>query len=278
MFKRDIPLDTVKQKYTDEQSKFIEIDGFEVHYKDEGTGEPLLLLHSLNTTLQDWDKVATALSENFRVIRLDLPGFGLSSYNKSFDFKIDTYIYFLKKFTTRVGLKQFNLMGAGWGADLAWHYSILHHYLVDKLTLINPTDHPNYKKPRYQRMCKNVFGSMAFRMSGSQRIIKKRAKKWFQNPETLQPKDIERYQDMLLKAGNRKAFVRLQRAFHRNRYDRLSKIPNPTLLIGGKELGKNPLEDKIPNLTAKYCDNAHLYPMIEAAELVAGDVLAFLKK
>ncbi len=277
MFKRDIPLDTVKQKFADEQSKFITIDGFEVHYKTEGTGEPLLLLHSVNTTLQDWDLLAASLKDHFQVVRLDLPGFGLSEFNKNFDFKLDTYIYFLKKFTTQIGLKTFHLTGVGWGADLAWHYCILHHYLVNKLVLINPTDHPEYKLPRYQRASRSPFGSIIYRWSGSKSIIKKRAKKWFSNLEQIKDTDIERYQMMLLKSGNRKAFVRFNRAFHRDRYDRLEKLPTPTLLLCSKTLGKNPLENKIPNVTTHYYEKTNNYPMIELPNETAKDMLDFLK-
>ena len=91
MFKSDIPFDTIKEKYTDEQSQFISIDGMDVHYKDEGEGEVLLLLHSVNTSLHDWDNCSDDLNKHFRVIRLDLPGFGLTLASKDFDYKRDSY-------------------------------------------------------------------------------------------------------------------------------------------------------------------------------------------
>src|ERR1043165_10199341 len=56
LYEPDIPLDQLKAKYTNTSSKFIEIDGMQVHYRIEGEGEPLILIHGTGSMLQTWDE------------------------------------------------------------------------------------------------------------------------------------------------------------------------------------------------------------------------------
>ncbi len=74
----DIPVETLAQEFANEQSRFIEVDGLNVHYRDEGEGEPLVLLHGWSASLHTWDVWTEKLKRDFRVIRLDLPAFGLT--------------------------------------------------------------------------------------------------------------------------------------------------------------------------------------------------------
>ncbi len=278
MFKRDISLEVIKKQYSDEFSKFITIDDFEVHYKDEGEGMPLVLLHSMNTSLHDWEEWTNSLKGNHRIIRLDLPGFGLSGFDQYFDFRLDTYIYFIKKFTTKIGLQNFNFGGVGWGADIAWHYTTLHPYLVDQLILVNPVDYSEYKLPFYQRMSQHWFGKSFFRWFGSKKIVEKRIDKWFSDAKSLSEQQINRYQNLLLKEGNRKAYIAVNNAFHRNRYNRLINIKTPTLLLCSTALGKSPFEKELPNVTTIYYKETKNYPMIELPAKTAKDVNDFLNR
>lgn len=61
-----------------EYSRFAEIDGVRVHYQEKGTGTPLVLLHGFTSSTYTWKDVLEPLSKNFRVIAVDLKGFGFS--------------------------------------------------------------------------------------------------------------------------------------------------------------------------------------------------------
>src|SRR4029453_18828513 len=61
-----------------EYSRFAEIDGVRVHYQEKGTGTPLVLLHGFTSSTYSWKDVLDPLSKNFRVIAVDLKGFGFS--------------------------------------------------------------------------------------------------------------------------------------------------------------------------------------------------------
>jgi pimeloyl-ACP methyl ester carboxylesterase len=55
---------------------FINFHGGKVRYSDKGKGRAIVLLHGYPENLHIWDEFSDALSKNFRVIAIDLPGFG----------------------------------------------------------------------------------------------------------------------------------------------------------------------------------------------------------
>ncbi|HZX63804.1 MAG TPA: alpha/beta hydrolase, partial [Myxococcales bacterium] len=109
--KGDIPLQDLKGRYAGAASRFLDIGGLQVHYRDEGDGPPLLLLHGTGSSLHTWDGWAGALRDRFRVIRMDLPGFGLTGPNKDDDYRISSYVEFVEAFRKRLGLDTFALAG-----------------------------------------------------------------------------------------------------------------------------------------------------------------------
>lgn len=59
--------------------RFIEVDGLRVHYLDKGEGPPLVLVHGANANIRDWSfSMVDRLTDRFRVIAIDRPGFGYS--------------------------------------------------------------------------------------------------------------------------------------------------------------------------------------------------------
>jgi pimeloyl-ACP methyl ester carboxylesterase len=61
-----------------ESSRFAEIDGVRIHYQEKGVGTPLVLIHGFTSSTYSWKDVFEPLSRNFRVIAVDLKGFGFS--------------------------------------------------------------------------------------------------------------------------------------------------------------------------------------------------------
>ena len=61
-----------------EYSHFADVDGVRLHYQEKGAGAPLVLLHGFTSSTYSWKDVFESLSTNFRVIAVDLKGFGFS--------------------------------------------------------------------------------------------------------------------------------------------------------------------------------------------------------
>jgi pimeloyl-ACP methyl ester carboxylesterase len=60
-------------------SRYTELTNSRIHYDDVGRGDVVLLLHGLGLDLRMWDEQVPALAERYRVVRIDLHGFGRSS-------------------------------------------------------------------------------------------------------------------------------------------------------------------------------------------------------
>ena len=70
------------------ESLYIKVGGVNTHYIAVGKGPPLILLHGLGASLITWRDNLEALSKNFRVYALDLPGHGDSDKPLDFDYSI----------------------------------------------------------------------------------------------------------------------------------------------------------------------------------------------
>ena len=78
---RDIPVEELKSKYANSESSFIALDGVNVHFRDEGNQNdsiPIVLLHGTASSLHTFDAWTNELKKTNRVVRLDLPAYGLT--------------------------------------------------------------------------------------------------------------------------------------------------------------------------------------------------------
>ena len=80
------------------------VDGLAVEYHDEGKGPVMLLLHGWQDNLHTFDLIAHELALTYRVIRLDLPGFGQSEPPKN-SWALDDYINLAKAFIIKLNVK-----------------------------------------------------------------------------------------------------------------------------------------------------------------------------
>lgn len=279
MFKLDLPLDSIKSKYTDDNSKFVTIDKMNVHYKDEGEGKPLVLLHDAGLSLQVWNDLMPFLTKHYRVLRFDLPGFGLTTASKKFDYSLDKYIYFVKKFTAAVGLSldKFNVLGAGFGGHIAWQYTLLHQHRVKKLILINAQGYDSKNSlSLFQFDKKSGLGKSLMRWRGNTRMIDKLLRKQVGKESIVNNKLVSEIQEILLCKGNRKSLVRLSSATIKDRQQRIPEIHTPTLVIWGSKVEKVNFEKDLPKVQFKKYDGIGLLPMIENTKQTAEDIIQFL--
>lgn len=279
MFKLDLPLDSIKQKYTDDNSKFVTIDKMNVHYKEEGEGEPLVLLHDAGLSLQIWNNLMPFLTKHYRVIRFDLPGFGLTAASKRFDYSMDKYIYFVKKMTAAVGLSlgKFSILGAGFGGHIAWQYTLLHHHRIEKLILINAQGYASKNSlSLFQFDKKNGLSKGLMRWRGNTWMVNKLLRKQVGNESIINDQLIREIQDILLCKGNRKSLIRLSKAALKDRKHRMPEIKTSTLVIWGSKVEKVNFEKDLPNVEFKKYEGIGLLPMVENAKQTAEDIIQFL--
>ena len=83
---RDIPAEVVEARYGNASSQFMMIGGVRLHYRDEGSGQPIVLIHGHWGSLLQWDSWMPALSQDHRVVRLDLTSHGLTGVDPTGDY------------------------------------------------------------------------------------------------------------------------------------------------------------------------------------------------
>ena len=115
---------------------FIEVEGLQVRYSDRGSGDSvILLLHGFGGDLDNWMFNLGALSENHRLLALDLPGHGKSS-KTIIDPSINGMEKFVSKFLELLDLTSVNIVGHSMGGAIAIQMLLDHPQTVKSLTLI----------------------------------------------------------------------------------------------------------------------------------------------
>jgi len=137
-----------------ENSHFVEIDGATVHFQEFGdrNNPTLLLIHGFTASAYVWKTVAPELaSEGFRVVAVDLIGFGYSDKPSWFDYKITSQARMISRFMDRLGIGRACIVGSSYGGAVALTLALDYSERVEKLVLVDAvindeaTNHPILK-------------------------------------------------------------------------------------------------------------------------------------
>ena len=273
----DISVEELKETYANKHSKFIEVDGMQVHYRDQGKGVPIVLIHGTAASLHTWNAWTKQLTKNYRVIRLDLPAFGLTGPNKNADYSIKSYTDFLHQFLEKIKVNKFHLVGNSLGGNIAWNYVAEHPQEIEKLILIDASGLPTNKpQPAIFKMAKVPILNSLFLYVTPKIIIRKNIEQVYVDKSKITDALITRYHKMSLRSGNRKAFIdRAKTDFKLGEKEVLAKLKNintPTLLIWGAKDTWIPLNNGkrmdsiLPNSKLVVIANSGHVPMEESPE------------
>jgi len=102
------------------QSRYADVAGSRVHYVDEGTGPPLLLLHGNPTWSFLYRNVITGLRDRYRCIAPDHPGFGLSRAAPGYGYTPAEHARVLEGLVTHLDLSGVTMMVQDWGGPIGF--------------------------------------------------------------------------------------------------------------------------------------------------------------
>lgn len=282
----DIPVATLRQEYGEKPSRFIAVDGMEVHYRDEGprTGVPLVLLHGTSSSLHTWEGWAVRMKESRRIIRLDLPGFGLTGPRPDGDYHAATYVRFLTRFLDALGVEQVDIAGNSFGGRISWAFAAMHPGRVRRLVLVDASGLPNMPMPRIFRLARTPLRGL-LRWCTPTFMVRRNVEEVYGDPSMVEDALVTRHERLLRREGNREAVIeRINTAEPPSLVARLRDIRAPTLILWGKEDRWIPVEfaselhDLIPKSRLIVYQGAGHVPMEERAEDTARDVTAFLNE
>jgi esterase len=117
------------------RDRSVRLDGTVFHYRETGesSGPALVLLHALGENAGDWDEVAAALSDRYRVVAMDQRGHGQSEHTDEYSF--DLMRDDLRNFVDALGLERFSLVGHSMGGLVALLFAEEHPGRVERLVI-----------------------------------------------------------------------------------------------------------------------------------------------
>ena len=300
-YKADIPLETMKSKYAMPPSQFIEIgDSIEkinVHYRDEGTvtadSIPLVLIHGTGSSLFTWDGWVNELGKDFRIIRLDLPAYGLTGSNKSNEYSMEYYAKTVYELLQKLNVKTCYMAGNSLGGGVVIKFALMYPASVKKLILIDAAGYPIKSKSvpigfRVARMpiIKNLFTAIT-----PKSLVESSLKNVYVDDSKVTPALVNQYWEMACREGNRQAFVaRMNQtnpakdAAGKESWEYIKTISTPTLILWGKQdflitlESAERLHQDLANDTLIVYPNAGHVPMEEIPVETARDAAYFLRK
>ena len=258
---RDIPAEKLEAKYAGPTSQFIEIDGVRIHYRDEGEGPAVLLLHANFSNLIGWDPWVDALKDSYRVVRMDFTSHGLTGPDPSGDYSQERTLYLLEQFVDAMDLGRFSIAGTSMGGTMAIKYTHKYPERIDSLILLSPG---SLEGKRQKAGPRSEVPDSAYLLT----YIMPRAlpefmlRGGFGDPDKLTDELIDRWYDMWMREGQRKAQLdRLQQYKAGDIEQVIRELKRPVLLLWGEA-----------NTTAEFeqaGEFQHLLESVESLEFIS---------
>jgi haloalkane dehalogenase len=133
------------------EDRWAEVNGCTVHYVDEGTGPPLLMLHGNPTWSFTWRDVIKGLTTRYRCIAPDLPGFGLSKQTPpGYAFRPQDHARTIQDLVTELDLNDVTLLVQDWGGPIGFATAIAQPERFTKFAIGNTWAWPMNKNPTAQ--------------------------------------------------------------------------------------------------------------------------------
>ncbi len=234
---------SLRAEYAPPPSQFIGVDGMQVHLRDEGVRDdplPILLLHGTSASLHTWDGWVAALAPTRRVIRIDLPGFGLTGPNPGADYSAQSYVLHVNRVLDRLGVTRAVWVGNSFGGEVAWLAAVLAPDRVGALILIDAAGYPFVPEsiPLGFRLALDPNMAPIVRNLLPRFIVANSVRETYGDPDKVTDATIDLYYALALREGNRQALIdRFAQgvAAHGALSERISEIRAPTLILWGSK-------------------------------------------
>ncbi len=244
----DKSVQALSARWAPAPSQFVEVQGMQVHLRDEGPRNdpnPIVLLHGTSASLHTWDGWAQDLAKQRRVIRFDLPAFGLTGPSPQNDYSIAAYVQFVGAVLDKLGVQSCVLAGNSLGGQIAWATAVAQPRRISKLVLVDAGGYPI-------QSTSVPIGFQIARMPGirlvmeyvlPRGVIQSSVRNVYGDPSKVTPELVDRYFDMTLRAGNRQALAkRFEQRFSGDEAQ-IKTLQLPTLILWGAKDHLIPLDN-----------------------------------
>lgn len=287
----DTDPDAMRAKYGGAPSQFVRLaNGQTVHLRDEGprNAPAIILLHGSNADLHTWQPWVDALKADYRVIRFDQIGHGLTGPSIDGRYAMEDFVSDVDGVANHLGLKQFVLGGNSMGGGISAHYALAH---PDRLTGLVLVDAAGAPVDRPQKSGGNIGFTIASTPGVNQlmkhitprSLVEQSFRQSISNQALATPETIDRYWELLRYPGNRAATIaRFTSPRSPLTEQQVAGLRVPTLIIWGEEDALIPVEAgrwfeaTLPNAELLALPGIGHLPMEEAPEITVNALKTWL--
>ena len=244
----DIPYETLAASYENSASRYVDLpSGVRMHYRDQGQGPTLLLIHGFTASLHTWEPWVERLAtgeqriSDYRLVSIDLPGHGLTRAPADFQANVENLRDVVAEFVAAQNLQRFALAGSSMGGNVAWEYALAHPDQVEALILVDASGWPNedteasrestmvqlLRNPTLRPWLLNLDRSALYRQ-GLQAS--------FANPALVTDAMLNRYVELSRAPGHREILTQLYVGYGERNVatsERLAALRMPVLILTG---------------------------------------------
>ena len=286
----DRPVSELSARWAQPPSTFIDVAGMRVHVRDEGLRDdpvPIILLHGTSASLHTWDGWVRELEQDRRVIRVDMPGFGLTGPTPDGDYTIAAYVRFATAVLDHFGIEHCVLAGNSFGGWVAWEMALAQPGRVDALILVDSAGYAirSQSVPIAFRIAQIPVLNRLMEVTLPRSMIESSVRNVYGHPDKVTPELVDRYYEITLRQGNRRSLVqRFVQAPLGIDEERIKELRVPTLILWGGRDRLIPLEyaglfnrDIAGSELVVFDDLGHV-PQEEDAARTVGAAKAFLAR
>ncbi len=271
----------VQQKYITPQSKFYQWKDLNVHYVEEGKGPAILMIHGFGGSHRNFSKLADLLKSDYRVIRVDLPGFALSDVPQGYtseDDLVGLYKALMSDFIPDIVGENFYVMGNSMGGWMAWEIAAAMPEKISGMVLLCAAGYEMDKIVNtvvpFLRL-KPVQYALSRGMPLA--ISKNSLKNLYADPSKISKENVKVSNDFKNREGVLPWMMMMATSGQRPDTSRIASINVPTLIIWGEKDRLIPVShaskferDIKGSEKIVYTDAGHL-PMVEKTEQLYKD-------
>ena len=244
----DRPVSELAARWAEPPSTFIDVAGMRVHVRDEGLRDdpvPIILLHGTSASLHTWDGWVRELEQDRRVIRVDMPGFGLTGPTPDGDYTIAAYVRFATAVLDHFGIEHCVLAGNSFGGWVAWETALAQPGRVNALILVDSAGYAirSQSVPIAFRIAQIPALNRLMEVTLPRSMIESSVRNVYGHPDKVTPELVDRYYEITLRQGNRRSLVqRFVQAPLGIDEERIKELRVPTLILWGGRDRLIPLE------------------------------------
>jgi pimeloyl-ACP methyl ester carboxylesterase len=283
----DVVFDDLKSSVPHSQfSKFADLDGLRIHYLEKGEGTPLVLIHGYTSSTYTWKDQFAELAKQYRVIAVDLKGFGFSDKPDG-DYSRRAQGEVVARLLDKLNIERAWLVGNSMGGETALNVAADHPEKVLGLVLIDSAGVKVQGRtslaPWYLQL--PVVGRLLTALAlTSDRLVRAGLEKSFYDDSKITDERVSAYYQPLRTLGGQLSATRARAQFELFPVeDKIPLIKAPTLIIWGAEDELIPLEagrklnELITGSKLVVFDKCGHVPQEEMPERVLSEITGFVK-